>query len=246
MGGGGRGAKHREAEEDEGELSDTTRAVRRIQRELEGGGDEEPAGDGRRGSGRRSTRDELDEPLGDGKERGAVTGIKLGEFAPGARRQSGGFSFRGKDGKDRTFGQGLESLANRADSDEEARAMPAAPEGSFRRRDVERPTMTADERGRPKAQLGLDGKVWAFVEGPGGEEDEDSSEEGRLKRKADQIAEDARQAKAKQKEKSKDKKKGKDKKDKKSKKKKKKAKAKKKKKKKDSSRSSSDSSGSSS
>ncbi|CAE8583478.1 unnamed protein product [Polarella glacialis] len=160
------------------ELSETTRAVRRIQRELEGGGDHRKAGSSRGGSSgkRRRGDDEEEEEEEYGRDRGAVTGIKLGEYAPGAKKtsapSSGSFQVRGgRGGKDQKLGQSLESLAYARDDDEEAAAAPEAPAGSFRRRDLEHKVA-----GGEKAQLGIDGKVWGFIELPPSDEEGDRDE----------------------------------------------------------------------
>merc|ERR1712228_925337 len=91
--------------------------------------------------------------------------------APGAsarRKESAGrVSMKGKDGKERSLGKSLETLANECDpDDEEARLTPAAPEGSFRRRDMEAKLKSGQGDGAPKAQMGIDGKVYDFVKGP--------------------------------------------------------------------------------
>merc|ERR1712060_719946 len=119
-----------------------------------------------------------DKTEGDGKKTGSVTGIALGEYAPGAsarRKESAGkVSMKGKDGKERSLGKSLETLANECDpDDDEARLMPAAPEGSFRRRDIDGKLNMAQGIGdnRPKAQLGIDGKVYDFVKGPDDEDE---------------------------------------------------------------------------
>jgi len=181
----------------EGELSDSARAVLRIQQELaaEDGSGGGSASRGRRAgrasspkkTGQRSggvSREDIGKPIGDGREHGSITGIKLGEFAPGARRAPGaaGFSLKGKDGKDRNYGQSLESLANLDAMEEESRAMPEAPSGSYRRRDVAEAqgATAADEAGRPKSHVGIDGKVWNFVQGPG---DDSNSEGSKAKRR---------------------------------------------------------------
>ncbi|CAE8613644.1 unnamed protein product [Polarella glacialis] len=159
------------------ELSETTRAVRRIQRELEGGGDHRKAGSSRGGSsGKRRRGEDEEEEEEYGRDRGAVTGIKLGEYAPGAKKtsapSSGSFQVRGgRGGKDQKLGQSLESLAYARDDDEEAAAAPEAPAGSFRRRDLEHKVAEGE-----KAQLGIDGKVWGFIELPPSDEEGDRDE----------------------------------------------------------------------
>lgn len=250
-----------DAEEDDGELSDSTKAVRAIQRDLEAADKGERATSGGRagsspprksrqnGSGRSppqrdgSRRSKEDEPLGDDRTVGSITGIKLGEFAPGAKRKPGaeGFKMRGKDGKERTYKQGLESMVNEEAGNFE---LPDAPEGSYKRRRVAELEAGRSNAGdRPTGQVGIGSmKIWDFVQGP----DSDSGEEaqggagsaldpgGKEKKKAD---------KAKDKKAKKDKKKAKKKAKKKEKKAKKKKKQKTKQKESSSSSSSSDDSG---
>jgi len=239
------------ASESEGELSDSARAVLAIQRELaaEDSGAASgargrraaraPSPRSRRNAGEGASREDIAKPIGDGKEHGSVTGIKLGEFAPGAKRNgAAGFSLKGKDGKNRNYGQSLESLAN-LDADEESHAMPEAPSGSFRRRDVAAARGgAADEAGNPKSQVGIDGKVWDFVKGPG----DDSGSEGSRAKRRRETGDQGGNAKKAKKEKEKGKK---SKKDSKAKTKKGKKKGKDKKKKKKKQKSSSSSSGSS-
>lgn len=228
----------------DGELSDSTRAVLAIQRDLkQQDADDGPAPkrarrDGGAPSGRAAgttaKRGEAEgggRSLGDSGNRGAITGVRLGEFAPGAKRRA---PDRGG-GKGGGFGESLESLAGRVESDdEEARAMPEAPAGSYRRRDVAAAEAAGPAGGKPRAKLGIDGKVWDFVgAGPGerSDEAEPEREEGLSAKQSGK--EEKGKKRSKQKNDKKKKKKSKDK----------KKKAKKKKKKKSSS-SSSDSSSS--
>eukprot|EP00928_Gymnodinium_smaydae_P006372 TRINITY_DN12250_c0_g1_i1.p1 TRINITY_DN12250_c0_g1~~TRINITY_DN12250_c0_g1_i1.p1 ORF type:complete len:277 (-),score=108.97 TRINITY_DN12250_c0_g1_i1:21-851(-) len=267
--GGRDSGKSRKGEESDGELSDSTRAVLAIQRELEAGDDSPPRkkkGDSRRGDARSKSRErrggrrgrgDSDEPLGDDRTYGSVTGIKLGEFGSGGGGGSsgprgggggGGGSSRGgggssgpRGGKGGGGGLGMspESLANQADSDDDgnARNMPAAPEGSFKKRDLDaRAALEAD--GRPKAQRGIDGKVYAFVDA--GADADSGSEDKQPNGKEGKVAKEKGDKKAKGKDKKKKDKKKDAKKSKKEKKKEKK-KAKKKKEKKKKSSSSSDS-----
>merc|ERR1712160_188202 len=90
----------------------------------------------------------------------------------------GGFSLKGKDGKERKFKQGLESLANMDADETSAALMPEAPDGSYRRKDLAEISLaggtSVDEAGRPRSQRAMDGKAWDFVLGP----EDDSAEEG--------------------------------------------------------------------
>eukprot|EP00927_Polykrikos_kofoidii_P070631 TRINITY_DN67044_c0_g1_i1.p1 TRINITY_DN67044_c0_g1~~TRINITY_DN67044_c0_g1_i1.p1 ORF type:complete len:281 (+),score=54.22 TRINITY_DN67044_c0_g1_i1:94-936(+) len=179
------------AEESDGELSESTRAVRQIQKELDvldsGVQDKGRTGrerierdQGPRGQDRRKTDDE---PLGDGRTHGAITGIKLGEFALGASTRRGhsnqgvtaGVALRVKaGGKDRNLSlASLVSMAN-GDAEEERANAPEAPDGSYKRRDVER--ALAEGAGRPTSKRGIDGKVYTFVADPADGE-ADSSED---------------------------------------------------------------------
>merc|ERR1711974_265898 len=99
--------------------------------------------------------------------------------APG----TAGFSLRGKDGKERTIGQGLESLAN-MDDGTDRNVMPEAPEGSFRRRDLAAAAAGGDVAdGRPKSQVGIDGKEYAFIAGGDSESGEEVDATNAKKRK---------------------------------------------------------------
>jgi len=167
------------ANTDDDELSDTTRAVRRIRRELEDDSethkhcstkqDEKSHCQQKSGS---SRRDVISKAIGNGRTTGAVTGISLGDWGSGRKSQNTGVMARGKSGRNKEMGMGLESLANRDSDDEGSKPTPEAPEGSFRRRDVE----IAMASSKAKAQVGLDGKVWSFVSCPGNENSESDQE----------------------------------------------------------------------
>lgn len=111
-------------------------------------------------------------------------------------------------------------MAYRQDSDEEVNNMPEAPAGSVRRRDIQQANQEKDSN----EKLGIDGKVYAFIEAPSGDESED---EGGQKRKADGKSKEEGKSKKGKKDKDKKKDKKKNKKDKKKDKKKKKKKRKK-------------------
>mmetsp|Transcript_54 Transcript_54/g.154 ORF Transcript_54/g.154 Transcript_54/m.154 type:complete len:229 (-) Transcript_54:271-957(-) len=168
---------------EDAELSDSTRAALRLQRELEAEdrGPQRPVGgdndvrqktgqQGERGSAGRK-RGAVTEALGDGRTRGAVTGLKLGDFGSGGGTRSAGVGVAVSGGRQRS-GQGggpamsLESLA-RLDGDDDARLTPEAPLGAVKRQDLER----ALEH-RAKSQRGLDGKVYDFMSDP--ESDDES------------------------------------------------------------------------
>lgn len=168
---------------EDAELSDSTRAALRLQRELEAEdrGPQRPVGDddvrqktGQRresGSSAGCKRGAVTEALGDGRTRGAVTGLKLGDFGSGGGTRTAGVEVAVSGGRQRS-GQGggpamsLESLA-RLDGDDDARLTPEAPLGAVKRQDLER----ALEH-RAKSQRGLDGKVYDFMSDP--ESDDES------------------------------------------------------------------------
>lgn len=165
----------KDADASDSEVSESTRAALRIQRELEEGDTNASSSRSghrdRRPADKRSdptSRRDGDDALGDGRKYGAITGIKLGEFASGASgsartRGSSGVAVKGKEGRGRgNVGMSLESLANQADSGDEGGStkMPEAPEGSYKRKDL----TTAG--GQAKSQRGIDGKVWDFLPEP--------------------------------------------------------------------------------
>merc|ERR1719265_288111 len=76
------------AAEDEAELSDSTKAVRRLQRELLEADAAPLAPKCRENDGRSRKRE--DYPAGDGIKTGLLTGIRLGEFGPIAKKARNG------------------------------------------------------------------------------------------------------------------------------------------------------------
>mmetsp|Transcript_66496 Transcript_66496/g.144406 ORF Transcript_66496/g.144406 Transcript_66496/m.144406 type:complete len:244 (-) Transcript_66496:380-1111(-) len=219
----------------ESDVSETTKAVLRIQQQLEDqdagkskksskstkstkDADGKKEREGGRGS-RRRRDDSTEEAMGDGRTTGSITGIKLGEFAPGAKRGGtsgstggGGVRMKGK-GKGGGFGQSLESLAAQEEREDGAQAVPEAPAGTVKRKDAERAAAQLGEK--PTKALGIDGKEYAFLEAPSDEEKEEpikKASEGGKKRKVDD--QDGSKKKSKKDKKSKKKGKKKDKKDK--------------------------------
>merc|ERR1712151_690039 len=116
----------------------------------------------RRGNQRKSDNEDRSDP----KKYGPVTGIKLDSAAGGSARsgRSGGGGHKRE--QEKQLGMSLESLAYQQDSDDD-KAAPAAPEGSVRRRDL-----VQGNGNKPKSQVGIDGKVYAFLEAPDDEEEE--------------------------------------------------------------------------
>mmetsp|Transcript_80639 Transcript_80639/g.127390 ORF Transcript_80639/g.127390 Transcript_80639/m.127390 type:complete len:196 (-) Transcript_80639:145-732(-) len=155
--------------DDDGELSDSTRAALRIQQEIDGTApatSKAPAkGSKQKGEAKTAKRSET---------HGAITGIALGEYAP----SSSGVQIKMKGGKG-LFSESLESLAYRADSDDEVN--PEAPSGSFRRKDLEREAGNAGK----KANVGLDGKVYAFIDAPSDESSAEGIQKGESKKNKD-------------------------------------------------------------
>eukprot|EP00434_Breviolum_minutum_P021612 symbB.v1.2.019075.t2/scaffold1542.1/size112718/10 len=150
--------------DDDGELSDSTRAALRIQQEIDGKGPSKDEATGRTRSSKAS------KSTTDGTH-GAVTGIALGEYA-NKKGGSGTVHIKMKGGKAGIFSESLESLAYRQDSDDEVN--PEAPSGSFRQKDLEREARNAGK----EATVGLDGKVYSFIDAPS---DESSAEEAAKK-----------------------------------------------------------------
>merc|ERR1719162_1521994 len=93
-------------EEDDGELSDSAKAVLRLNRELEAE-DAAPEVSSRKsgsdkGKDRNRSKADDDATRGDGRKYGAVTGIKL-DFGSGGDRSArgrGGLGIKSKDGKE--------------------------------------------------------------------------------------------------------------------------------------------------
>ncbi|CAE7469547.1 unnamed protein product [Symbiodinium sp. CCMP2592] len=173
------------SDRDDDELSDSARAALRIQQEIEGGvSDEAP----RKTSSRSS---------GNGRTHGAVTGIALGEYAdsPKASKASKaskeGVQIRAKGSKAGLFKESLESLAYREDSDHEVN--PEAPAGSFRKKDLQQ-----EERDRSKkARVGLDGKLYQFIDAPSDDEEHQASDANEGKQKTKKKTDTKKEKKAK-------------------------------------------------
>lgn len=143
--------------DDDGELSDSTRAALRIQQEIDGTAPAAPA-TSKASKGSNEKRSDQAKSAKRSETHGAITGIALGEYAP----SSSGVQIKMK-GRKGLFSESLESHAYRADSDDEVN--PEAPSGSFRRKDLEREAGNAGK----KANVGLDGKVYAFIDAPSDE-----------------------------------------------------------------------------
>eukprot|EP00435_Cladocopium_sp_Y103_P000582 s4183_g1.t1 len=181
--------------DDDGELSDSTRAALRIQQEIDGtapartskaskASNQEKRSEAKRSEAKRS------------ETHGAITGIALGEYAP----SSSGVQIKMKGGKG-LFSESLESLAYRADSDDEVN--PEAPSGSFRRKDLEREAGNAGK----KANVGLDGKVYAFIDAPSDESSVEGVQKGESKKNKDKSKKKSKKDKKAKKDKKKEKKK---------------------------------------
>mmetsp|Transcript_10856 Transcript_10856/g.11944 ORF Transcript_10856/g.11944 Transcript_10856/m.11944 type:complete len:191 (+) Transcript_10856:154-726(+) len=151
--------------DDDGELSDSTRAALRIQREIEGGGAPESESRASKAPPKSKKNDE---------KYGAITGIALGEYSKGS---SGPAQIKMKGGKAGLFSESLESLAYRQDSDEEVN--PEAPKGCVKRKDLERQAGNAGN----KSNVGLDGKVYAFIDAPSDESSGQEAQKGAEKDK---------------------------------------------------------------
>ncbi|CAJ1337161.1 unnamed protein product [Effrenium voratum] len=155
-------------EKDEDELSDSARAALQIQQEIDGG----------TFSPKRSDRKK---PKPNDGTRGAVTGIALGEYAHNAHKKDAPQAhIKVKGSKAGILSESLESLAYRAGSDDEA--IPEAPTGSFRRKDLEQEER--DRRAGNKATMGLDGKVYDFIDGPDDEASSGKDKEDKSNRKS--------------------------------------------------------------
>ncbi|CAK9044107.1 unnamed protein product [Durusdinium trenchii] len=145
-------------EVDEDELSDSTRAALRIQEEIDGNG---PTTSSKSTPSSRKSSAQVSNGT-----HGAVTGIALGEYAH-KKGGSGTVHIKMKGSKAGFFSESLESLAYRHDSDDEVN--PEAPSGSFRQKDLAR-----EASGTGSQAVGLDGKVYSFIEAPS--DDESSAE----------------------------------------------------------------------
>eukprot|EP00930_Biecheleria_cincta_P063957 TRINITY_DN494_c0_g1_i1.p1 TRINITY_DN494_c0_g1~~TRINITY_DN494_c0_g1_i1.p1 ORF type:complete len:243 (-),score=61.61 TRINITY_DN494_c0_g1_i1:84-812(-) len=159
-------------------VSESTRAVRRIQEELEKSEEEPPPKKAKINSDERS-RDMPtgDESLGDGRKYGAVTGIKLHIGGSDGSRGSRGLSMKGKTGE-KAMGMSLESMVNEDACQD--RDLPDAPAGAFRRKDLEAAKREGVGSGKPSSRQGLDGKVYDFIEAPSDESV--SEQEGQSKK----------------------------------------------------------------
>lgn len=178
-------------------VSESTRAVREIQRQLQA--DDTPSHPSKRPR-KEGNSSSQDKPLGDGRKYGAITGIKLDCSAPSSGNRSGGgggLAIKGKDGKSMEMGMSLESMVNQEECNEaRGLAMPEAPLGSFRRRDMEAMQREGggEGGGKPAAQKGIDGKVYDFI-AAGSDESESNDAAGHSKLAVSKAAIDKQKGK---------------------------------------------------